>query len=80
MECKCQTAIYLLAGKPELIETLWNVNTHHTTLTVPSRILELIETLWNVNRNDKSGGSDRAKRELIETLWNVNLIITLRRT
>ena len=26
MECKCQTAIYLLAGKPELIDTLWNVN------------------------------------------------------
>ena len=48
MECKCQTAIYLLAGKPELIDTLWNVNgINFICPTVFS--LELIDTLWNVN-------------------------------
>ena len=51
MECKFLSFFetFQISGQ-ELIDTLWNVNTHHTTLTVPSRI-ELIDTLWNVNFN-----------------------------
>ena len=38
----------LIAGKMELIDTLWNVNTVMSGRK-STEVLELIDTLWNVN-------------------------------
>ena len=48
VECKLRCRKPMRRRKPELIETLWNVNIYNPD-SVQIHISELIETLWNVN-------------------------------
>ena len=49
MECKYKIICISITIRPELIDTLWNVNGLTKLKHNMALAMELIDTLWNVN-------------------------------
>ena len=70
VECKCTWERTVRTPTPVLIETLWNVNSKITLLSIISSLSfnrNIVECKFDVQLNNRN-----CLYVLIETLWNVN--------